>query len=188
MKRLKTYKLFLEEAEFDVNINDEPDIKMAKEKLTTLQKQLKEYKEKKVQIDNAYLKIENDADLNLKIESIVGKMDTLPEADRNPFLVEYLHIANLKRKIDKLQKGITQDKLKKDDFTQELALAKDDSTKKTVSFKISDIANRISTNSATIAQLTKDINNYQTILDKKLSDIEKNMKDNIKNISKESTK
>ena len=30
MRHLKPYRFFLEEAEFDVNITDEPDIKMAK--------------------------------------------------------------------------------------------------------------------------------------------------------------
>ena len=60
MRHLKPYKIFLEEAEFDVNITDEPDIKMAKEKLTTLKNQLTEYKTKKPLIDNAYLTIKVD--------------------------------------------------------------------------------------------------------------------------------
>ena len=83
MRHLKPYRIFLEEAEFDVNITDEPDIKMAKEKLTTLKSQLSEYKNKKALIDSAYLKIKIDADLQKEIESIIGKTD----ADRNPFLV-----------------------------------------------------------------------------------------------------
>ena len=60
MRHLKPYRIFLEEAEFDVNITDEPDIKMAKEKLTTLKSQLSEYKNKKALIDSAYLKIKNN--------------------------------------------------------------------------------------------------------------------------------
>ena len=40
MKHLKKYKLFTEEADFDVNITDEPDLKMAKEKLATLKTNL----------------------------------------------------------------------------------------------------------------------------------------------------
>ena len=93
MRHLKPYRIFLEEAEFDVNITDEPDIKMAKEKLTTLKSQLSEYKNKKSLIDSAYLTIKIDADLQKEIESIIGKTDALPGQDRNPFLVEYLHLS-----------------------------------------------------------------------------------------------
>jgi hypothetical protein len=185
MRKLKSYKIFLEESEFDVNITDEPDIKMAKEKLTTLKTQLADYKSKKPLIDNAYLTIKIDADLQKKLEEIVGKTDSLPGKDRNPFLVEYLHVANLKRKVDKSQKDIATDKVKKDDFTQELKLAADETTKQTVGAKITDITNRISTNTASIASLTKEINDAQKSLDKKMSDVEKNMMDSIKKISTE---
>ena len=185
MRHLKPYRIFLEEAEFDVNITDEPDIKMAKEKLTTLKNQLAEYKTKKPLIDTAYLTIKIDADLQKKVEEIVGKVDALPAADRNPFLVEYLHIAKLTRKVNNIQKDITNDKVRKDDFSEELKLSKDDSTKQLVTGKITDISNRISTNTASIASLTKEINDAQTSLNKKMIDVEKNMMDSIKKISKE---
>lgn len=181
MRHLKPYRIFLEEAEFDVNITDEPDIKMAKEKLTTLKSQLSEYKNKKALIDSAYLKIKIDADLQKEIESIIGKTD----ADRNPFLVDYLHIANLTKKINNSQEDVTNDKVKKDDFSEELKLSEDDSTKQSILSKITDITNRISTNIASIAPLTKEISNSQSILNKKMLDVEKNMMDNIKKISKE---
>jgi DNA-directed RNA polymerase subunit L len=185
MRHLKPYTIFLEEAEFDVNITDEPDIKMAKEKLTTLKNQLAEYKTKKPLIDTAYLTIKIDADLQKKVEEIVGKVDALPGKDRNPFLVEYLHIAKLTRKVNNIQKDITNDKVRKDDFSEELKLSKDDSTKQAVTGKITDINNRISTNTASIASLTKEINDAQTSLNKKMMDVEKNMMDSIKKISKE---
>ena len=183
MRTLKTYKLFTEEAEFDVKVTDEPDIKMEKDELSITQKQLSEYKSKKTLIDNAYLKIKSDVDLQTKIEGIVGKADQ--KTPKNPFLVEYLHVANLKRKVDKLQNDITNDKLKKDDFSEELKLSKDDSTKQAVTGKITDITNRISTNAASIASLTKEISDAQSSLNKKMLDVEKNMMDNIKKISKE---
>ena len=41
MRHLKPYRFFLEEAEFDVNITDEPDIKMAKEKPSVKHKIIK---------------------------------------------------------------------------------------------------------------------------------------------------
>ena len=185
MRHLKPYRIFLEEAEFDVNITDQPDIKMAKEKLTTLKNQLTEYKTKKTLIDTAYLTVKIDADLQKKIESIVGKIDALPGQDRNPFLVEYLHIASLTRKVNNIQKDIANDKVKKDDFSEELKLSKDDSTKQAVTSKITDITNRISKNTASISSLTKEISEAQSSLNKKMLDVEKNMMDNIKKISKE---
>jgi hypothetical protein len=184
MRNLKSYKIFLEESEFDVNITDEPDVKMAKEKLTTLKNQLAEYKTKKPLIDTAYLTIKIDDDLQKKIESIVGKVDALPGQDRNPFLVEYLHIAKLTRKINNIQKDITNDKLKKDDFNEELKLSKDNSTRQAVTAKITDINNRISTNTTSISSINKEISDAQSVLNKKMTDLEKDIIDNIKKISK----
>jgi hypothetical protein len=186
MKTLKTYKLFLEESEFDVNITDEPDIKMAKDSLSVTKKQLSEYNTKKTLIDAAFLKIKVDADLQSKIDEIVGKADL--KTPKNPFLVEYLHVAKLKRRIDKLQTDIANDKVKKDDFSEELKLSTDDTTKKSVSVKITDITNRISTNTANIATLVKDVADAQKSLDDKMKSIEKNMMDNIKKLSDQTSK
>ena len=181
MKKIKTYKVFKEEAEFDAKATDAPDLKMAKDSLAVTKNQLAEYKTKKPLIDNAFLKIKSDTDLQLKIDEIVGKADQ--KTPKNPFLVEYLQVAKLKRKIDKLQTDIANDKIRKDDFNQELKLSKDDTTKAAVNAKISDITNRISTNTANIASLTKEINDSQKSLDNKMKDIEKNMMDNIKKMS-----
>jgi hypothetical protein len=186
MRTIKTYKLFIEEVESDPSLTDEPDIKMAKEQLTATKNQLAEYKSKKTLIDNAYLKIKLDADLKLKIDEIVGKTDD--KTPKNPFIVEYLHIANLKRRLDKLQGDITNDKIKKDDFGTELGLSKDDSVKQAVNAKITDITNRISTNTANIASLVKDLADAQKALDNKMINIEKNMMDNIKKLSTQTSK
>lgn len=186
MKNLKTYKLFIEESEFDINLTDEPDIKMAKDGLATVKKQLAEYSAKKTLIDNAYLKIKSDADLQIKIDEIVGKPGQ--NTPKNPFLTEYLHVANLKRKVDKLQNDVTNDKVKKDSFSEELKLSTDDSTKQSVTTKITDISNRITTNTANIASLVKEIADAQKALDTKMKDIEKNMMDNIKKLSSQTTK
>jgi hypothetical protein len=186
MKNIKTYKLFTEEADFNVSLTDEPDIKMAKDQLAVTKNQLVEYKSKKTLIDNAYLKIKSDADLKLKIDEIVGKSDD--KTPKNPFIVEYLHIASLKRRLDKLQSDITNDKIKKDDFGAELGLSKDDSVKQAVNVKITDITNRISTNTANISSLVKDLAEAQKSLDTKMINIEKNMMDNIKKLSSQTSK
>jgi hypothetical protein len=186
MRTLKTYKLFVEESEFDLNVTDEPDIKMAKDELSITKKQLSDYKAKKTLIDTAFLKIKSDADLQTKVDEIVGKADL--KTPKNPFLVSYLHVAKLKRRLDKLQTDIANDKVKKDDFSEELKLSTDDTTKKSVGSKITDITNRISTNTANIATLVKDIADAQKSLDDKMKSIEKNMMDNIKKLSDQTSK
>jgi hypothetical protein len=186
MKNLKTYKLFVEESEFDLNVTDEPDIKMAKDELSVTKKQLSDYKAKKNLIDTAFLKIKVDADLQKKVDEIVGKADL--KTPKNPFLVGYLHVANLKRRLDKLQTGIANDKIKKDDFSEELKLSTDDISKSSVTTKITDITNRISTNTANITSLVKDIADAQKSLDDKMKSIEKNMMDNIKKLSDQTSK
>lgn len=177
MKHLKKYTVFLEEAEFDVQVTDKPDVKAAKEELSKLKKHLTEYKSKKTAIDNLYLKAKTDEDIKAQLNTIVGT------ENKNPFLVDYLHVASLKRKIDSIQKDITSDKLKKDDFNQELGLSNEESVKQAVSAKIKDITNRISTKTAEISSLSKEVSDAQSALDKKMISTEKNMMDNIKKIS-----
>ena len=192
MKHLKRYKLFTEEADFDVNITDEPDLKMAKEKLATLKTNLSDYKTKKPIIDTAYLTIKiseprnveaEDADLQKKTEEIMGKTDIQSGKDRNPFLVEYLHVSNLKRKINNLQNELVKDKLSKDDFTEELGLSTEASVKASVTSKISDITNRISTKTVSIASLSKEVTDAEKELQTKMFNVEKEMQDYIKKIS-----
>ena len=177
MKHLKKYNIFLEEAEFDVQTTDKADVKAAKEELSKLKNQLTDYKSKKPIIDNLYLKAKTDEDIKTQINKIVGT------DNKNPFLVDYLHVASLKRKVDNIQKDIASDKLRKDDFNQELKLSNDSSIKQAVSAKITDITNRISTKTAEIASLSKEISDAQSSLDKKMINVEKNMMDNIKKIS-----
>jgi hypothetical protein len=188
MRTIKSFSKFNEEVDLNVKITDEPDLKMSKEKLNTLKKQISEYKTKKILLDKAYLTSSTDADLQAKVGEIVGKTDALPKEDRNPFLVEYLNIANLKRKVEKLGDDITKDKVKKDDFSQELRYAKEASTKEMVNKKLTDLNNRIGTNTTTIATLKKEIDDSQKKLDIKMVQIEKEMTEYIKKISSQSQK
>lgn len=177
------YLKYFEEADFDVNITDQPDLKMSKEKFATFEKYLKDYNAQKKLIDKVYLNAKTDADLQKGIEGILGKTDVNSKEDRNPFLVEYLTVSNLKRKVDTLQKELVNDKISKDDFNQQLGLSSEQSTKDSINLKLKDITNRISTKTSTISSLLKDINDSQKKIQDKMSKIEKEMKDYIKNIS-----
>ena len=182
MKHLKSYGLFLEAS----NIID-PDITMAEDKLVATQKQLSDYKVKKPLIDKAYLTAATDADLKTKIESLIGKTDSQPKEDRNPFLVEYLHVASLKRKIDKAQKDITGDKLKKSEFEAESKIDSG-SNKEELAKKVSGLDTNIKTNTQLIASLSKQVQDSEKQLIDKMKKIEKDLGDYVKKISSESGK
>ena len=55
MKYLKKFKLFNEEVDFEAKITDEPDLKMSKEKLSTLKKNLEAYGLPTCEINNHYI-------------------------------------------------------------------------------------------------------------------------------------
>ena len=100
--------------------------------------------------------------------------------DRNPFLVEYLNVSDLKRRLDKVQKDNTDDKLKLDDFKNELKSATDSKQKATVSQKIDEINKRMGLANSTISKLKSDIVNAEKVLKDKMAKQEKDMKEYIK--------
>lgn len=156
MKYLKKYQIFLE-ADIPVNDTDKPDVKMAKEKINTINAQIAEYQEKKPKIDQLYSSTNNDKEIEEGLKKILGETDVNSEEDRNPFLVRYLEVARLKKEVESIQDKNVKDKLSLDDFNQELSLSKDASTKQAVSYKISDIKTRMGKNSADIVKKMQEI-------------------------------
>jgi hypothetical protein len=183
MKHLKKYKSFLEEAEFDVQDSDTPDVKFAKEKMATIQKQLADYKVKKPMIDKLYLEQKDPKLIQQGLETILGKPDIQSGSDRNPFLVEYVHISKLNSDIDSMQKENVLDKAKLDDFQQEMKIAKEQSTKDVVNKKITDINTRMNNRIKKIQQNQSDYNNSLKQHTDKMTKMLKDMTDNIKKIS-----
>lgn len=156
MKYLKKYQIFLE-ADIPVNDTDKPDVKMAKEKINTINAQIVDYQEKKPKIDQLYSSTSNDKEIEDGLKKLLGETDINSKEDRNPFLVRYLEVARLKKEVESIQDRNAKDKLSLDDFNQELGLSKEATTKQAVSFKISDIKSRISKNSADIVKKMQEI-------------------------------
>lgn len=180
---MRHLKKFLEYAEFDVSATDLPDVKIAKEKMTTIQKQLTEYKTKKPAIDKLYAEVKESDKIESGLENILGRQDIQNGIDRNPFLVEYVHLAKLKSDLDNMSQQNIDDKVKLDDFQQELRGATDDNMRKSVNAKISEINTRMS-------QRVKDIQNVQSELqasfkthNDKMNKMGTDMKDYISKIS-----
>jgi hypothetical protein len=166
MKYLKKYNIFLEENEFDIKETDQEDVKMSKENLTDLKSKILDYNTNKSKVDDIYKKSDKPEE---EIKKLLG-----PESEnRNPFLVEYASLSRIEREINNLHDENVKDKLRLDDFKQELSLTKDETTKKAVNFKISDISNRMS-------KRNQDIVNKQ----KELLDLEKKHKDKMLQTSK----
>lgn len=177
------YLKYFEEAEFDIKITDQPELKMSKERFQDFKKYLKDYNDNKKLIDKIYLNAKTDADLKKGIEDLLKKINSPNKEEENPFIVEYLNVANLKRKMDTLQKELVNDKISKSDFSQQLGLASEQTTKDAITTKLTDINNRISTKTTTISSLSKDVNDSEKKIKDKMSKMEKEMKDYIKNIS-----
>jgi len=184
MKYLKKYHFFSEEVGYEVKNTDKPDVKLAKEKMNTVNDQFKEYNEKKPIIDTLYSKSPStEKEISDGLKEILGDADVQEGADRNPFLVEYVGICSIEKEVYNLQDKNAKDKLTLDDFNQELSLSKEDSTKKLVSFKISDIKNRMSKNAGDIVKKMADIQKRQTELKTKMDNIQREISLNIKKIN-----
>lgn len=186
MKYLKKYTIFLEEDEFEVKDTDQADVKMAKEKMNTIKEQFNEYNQKKPLIDQVYVKTDKkktNEEIESELKKILGDADIQSEEDRNPFLVEYCTIARLKKDVDDLQTAKAEDKVKLDDFQEELKLSSEASTKLLVNTKIQDIKNRMGEKSTKITQLITDISTKQKEHVTKMEKIKMDMTGYIKKIS-----
>jgi hypothetical protein len=180
MKYLKDYNLFTEADSFEINDTDAVDVKMSKEKFNEIKADFTEYSQKKGSIDEVFKKFKtNPTQIEAELNRILGN----ESENRNPFLVEYTHIAKQSYEIDKLHDENLKDKLSLDDFRRELAIAKEDTTKKAVNAKISDISNRMTVRNKKIVDIQKDIQDRDKEHKDKMLEINKNMDEYIKKIS-----
>lgn len=171
MKHLKNYKLFLEADGISIPIEetDTVDIKMNKQSIETLSKQLTEYKTKRPLIDNAYKNIKDTLQLERELVKILGDQSIQNGPDRNPFLVEYSTLARMQADLLKMDQ-------ENKNYQEELRLSTDVSTKQAVNTKIQELAQKVSKTQTDF-----------TLAEKKHKDnlarIEKDMKENITKIS-----
>lgn len=182
MKYLNNYQSFLE-ADIPVSDTDKPDIKMAKEKINTINKQIAEYQEKKPKIDQLYSSTSNNKEIEEGLKKILGESDVNAKEDRNTFLVKYLEVARLKKEVEDIQNKNVKDKMTLDDFNQELSLSKDSSIKQVVSFKISEIKTRMSFNSSEIVKKTKEIQKKEAETKAEMDKIKRDIVQNTQRIN-----
>jgi len=177
MKYLKKFEAF------DVLNTDTPDVKMAKEKMETLTKQLAEYKTKKPLIDTVYKNVKDPSLIESELTKILGSTDVQNGPDRNPFLVDYTYLARLNRDMDKMREDNVNDKVKLDDFQVELRLTTDPNTKQILSTKIAEITKRMLDKVTNINKTQNDFNIKDKEHKDKMLKLENDMKEYITKIS-----
>lgn len=187
MRYLKTYILFNEK--FDIKDTDEEDIKMSKEKMNKLVDYITEFPQKKPQIDAIFKDLKKDNEtISKELQNLLGKEDAGPGADRNPFLVDYVEISKLTRKVDDIQNQRALDKIKLDDFQQQLSLSKNPDVKANISSSISDVNNRLADKSKQILDVKKELEEKKKKLDEKIASQKKEIDEFTKKIIDEEQK
>lgn len=174
MKYVLNYQRFVEKIE--IKDTDEPDVKMSKEKMNALEDQFQEFNQKKAQIDAIYLKKDaSDKDIEAKLKEIIGAIESGPEQDRNPFLIQYSTVKKLEREVSVLQDERTKDKLKIQEFQEELSLLDKEETKLLTKSNINDLNTKLAQKSAKILELTKTIQDSKKEMDEKMLEIKKDI-------------
>jgi hypothetical protein len=178
MKYLKKYNLFLE-AGLDIQVTDEPDVKTSKQQMELVTKQLTDFKTKKPQIDTLYKTTKDPVQIEAGLLKILG----IDVKNRNPFLVDYVSICKMSVDIDNMQKENSLDKIRLDDFQEDLKTTTDTNIKKSLTDKVNDITKRMSDRVTNINKIQNDFNLKDKEQKDKMLKIEKDIKDNIMKIS-----
>ena len=155
MKYIKKYRHFFES--FEVNLTDAPDVKMGKEKMNTIIAHVKDYSQKKTLIDQLYSSSKDVKLIDSGLIKILGPSDIKNGIDRNPFLVDYVSVAKLKKSIDDISSDNITNKLKLDDFQRDLNNSVDVDMKKSISDKISELNKRMQDNIKKISDVKNEL-------------------------------
>jgi hypothetical protein len=177
MRYLKDYQLFLED-NFDIKDTDKEDVKMSKEKMNVVNKQISEYQTKKSQIADIYKKAKTIEEAQELIKPIIGD----PKLG-NPFLIKFNNISRIEKEVELLHDEIVKDKIRADDMRSEANLVEDSETKAAAMGKVTDIQNRIADKNKKILDKTKEFEELDKAHIKEIEVMKKDMNDYIKKIS-----
>ena len=178
MKYLIRFKSF---ENVEVDVTDEPDVKLAKEEANDLEKDIKDFPAIKAELDKAFMEIKSDKDnelLNKRIDEIKKKFPN------NPFIEEYTRMMNLQMRIKYVQDELLKynDDLFKNEEDLKLATGEGgDTTQKMKT--IQDIKSKQGIKTQEIAKLKKDLLAAEADKKKKMDEIKKEMQDSSKKVS-----
>lgn len=187
MKYVLNYQKFLEK--FEILDSDEPDVKMAKEKMNSLQEQFTEFNQKKASIDAIYKDEKlTPEQVEEKLKQVIGLEEESPDRDRNPFLIEYSNVCRLEKEVSNLQDQRTKDKLKIQEFQEELSLLDKEETKLLTKSNINDLNTKLAEKSKKIIDIEKEIQQKKTELSQKMTQVQTDINEYTKKIQDEKQK
>jgi len=172
--------MFLENS-FDIKDTDKEDVKMSKQKMNDINKEITDYQIKKSQIDTIYQKVKTKEDLEQAqelVKPIIGEGEK-----SNMFLIKWNTISRIEKEIEILHDEIVKDKIRADDMRSEANLVKDSETKAAAMGKVTDIQNRIADKNKKILDKTKEFEELDKAHIKEIEVMKKDMNDYIKKIS-----
>lgn len=176
---MKYIRLF---EDFVVNDTDQPDVKMSKERLNTIQKQIKEYQQKKASIDTLYTSTRDVKVIEDELRKLLGDTDVKNGVDRNPFLVEYVQVTKLKSDIENLSKDNIMDKVKLDDFKRDVIATTDNNLKTSLTNKINEIDKRMKDRVSKISQISIELEKSEKLHKERIIKVDKDIKEFTKKV------
>lgn len=183
MKHLKKFNIFFEELNYNVLPTDSADVKKAKEELNQVQKDTKEYNQKKTTLDKIFNDLEStnaeiDKEVNTKVfQNVKGR--------RNKYLVHYMTICQYDRMKKKLLQSIANKKIDKSDYQELLSQTDDSETKKRLSDEIKDKSSEMTNNMKKISEIEREMASDRQELNNELKkDVEK-IKKNLIEVDKD---
>lgn len=199
MRYLNKYLVFFESDEISDDIKpatpddklDSNNQKVKDESIDLVSNNIKEYKQKKTIIDNIFS--EKDTD-DLKINSLLQSKVYSNQRDlkkRNIYLTNYESIKRLERSLEKINKAITDDNIKKSDITRtimdfrsSLNDISDQSEREKVINQIKQNEDYIKKLNDNIKQNSDKITSFDKGYKKKLKDFDNQMRVEYQKISK----
>jgi hypothetical protein len=171
MKHLKNFSLFKEA--IDIKDTDQPDEKLAKEQLNKTEEYLAQYKKLKPRIEQIYNVTKNPIEVQTELDKIIPK----DQEGENPFITQLLRINRLQKEILDGKKSETDDKLKMDEFNDEVKSAMDATQKGGIMTKLKEIQDRITNNQTETSKKSKELQKVIKEHTLKMQEIEKSLKE-----------
>jgi len=202
MKYLKNWKLF--EADEEPGSDDikeaQPDVELEKstqnsqkDSLKKVDKDLREFIQKRQVVDDVFKNAEDDKDLRQKLQDSVYK-NRPQDQGRNPYLQEYEYVMRMTRRVNKIKRSIRNDELKKKEIQGVISSLTANLQDLSDKQDIVDLEDKISKNKDYLKKIDINLNKNkkqlsldQTNYQKRKSDFETEMKEEqkrIENISK----
>jgi hypothetical protein len=177
MKYLKKYSVFNED-QFDVDPNDPVNVKKSKENLDSVDGNIKEYNKLKPNIDSIYKTAKTDDEINKKIDDLLGKDKV------NPYITNYLTVANDERKFKTMLDDMAANKLKIDEYKDLISQSDNEDQKKLMTSTITNLNSKILNTSSSISKLKIDVEKRKKDISNSTSNNLKEIEDDIKDITK----